>query len=80
MFTQEDIKRFKEELPAIGIRLIKERTGVSRPTIYKFIDGKEIRLPIAEKIWLEGWIIIKELKEKRAELKRHAEEVLNKEY
>lgn len=80
MFTREEIKGFKDELPLKGIQMIKSRTGISRPTIYKFLEGEEIRLHLAEKIWKAGWLIIQEMKEKRAELKRHAEEVLNKEY
>ena len=51
MFTREEIKEFKNELPVKGIQLIKSRTGISRPTIYKFLEGEEIRLHLAEKIW-----------------------------
>lgn len=49
MFTREEIKEFKNELPVKGIQLIKSRTGISRPTIYKFLEGEEIRLHLAEK-------------------------------
>ena len=80
MFTTNEIKEFKEALPIKGIQMIKRRTGVSRPTIYKFLEGEEVRLDLAEKIWKEGWSIIRELKEKHAELKSYAHQMITKEY
>jgi hypothetical protein len=77
MFTNKELDEMKDALPYKGIHLIHSRTGVSRPTIYKFFEGKDVGLSQMEKIWKEGWTIIRELKEKRAELKKHAQEVIN---
>ena len=70
--------RAKTEIYRVSVERVG--AGPAVPMIYKFLEGEEIRLHLAEKIWKEGWLIIQEMKEKRAELKRHAEEVLNKEY
>ena len=80
MFTEKEIKDFQEELPSNGTLLLRQRTKISRLTIQKFIEGKKVRVDLAEKIWIEGWNIIKESKEKKADLKRHAEQVINKTY
>ena len=77
MFTIDETNKLKDTLPQKGIHLIHIRTGVSRPTIYKFFEGKDIGLPQMEKIWIEGWSIIKEFKERRAELKEHAQKVID---
>ena len=77
MFTAEEINQLKESLPKNGIRLIHNRTGVSRPTIYKFFETGDVKLHQIEKIWTEGWSVVKEFKEKKAELKSHAQEVIN---
>jgi hypothetical protein len=77
MFTTEEINELKESLPKNGIHLIYDRTGISRPTIYKFFEVGDVRLPQMEKIWIEGWLVVKEFKEKKAELKSHAQEVIN---
>ena len=77
MFTIDEITELKKTLPPKGIHLIHIRTGVSRPTIYKFFEGKDIGVPQMEKIWFEGWMIIKEFKEKRAKLKEYAQKVID---
>lgn len=77
MFTIDEINELKNTLPQKGIHLIHNRTGVSRPTIYKFFEGKDIGLSQMEKIWIEGWLIIKEFKERRAKLKEHAQKVID---
>jgi len=77
MFTAEEINELKEALPKNGIHLIHNRTGVSRPTIYKFFETGDVKLHQIEKIWTEGWSVVKEFKEKKAELKSHAQEIIN---
>jgi hypothetical protein len=77
MFTTEETNELKKALPYRGIQMICNRTGVSRPTIYRFLEGADVGIEYTEKIWKEGWSIIRELKEKRAELKKHAQEVIN---
>ncbi len=77
MFTVEEIKELKESLPKNGIHLIHNRTGISRPTIYKFFEAGDVKLPQMEKIWIDGWLVVKEYKEKRAKLKSHAQQVIN---
>ena len=77
MFTVEEVSELKNSLPRNGIHLIHTRTGVSRPTIYKFFEGGDIGLAQMEKIWKEGWSIIREYKQKRKELKEHAQKVIN---
>lgn len=80
MFTKDEINELKSALPSNGVLLLRRRTRISRLTIYKFLEGTDIRIDLAEQIWKEGWTIVQEAREKKAELKRHADQVLNKKY
>lgn len=80
MFTKDEVSELKNALPGNGVLLLRRRTRISRLTIYKFLDGTAIRIHLAEQIWKEGWAIVKEARQKKAELRRHADEVLNKKY
>lgn len=50
MFSTEEISKIKNELPIRAAYLINEKTGISRPTIYKFFNGGKVRPYYAREI------------------------------
>lgn len=50
MFTSEQINKVKGELPIRAAYTIAEDTGISRPTIYKFFNGGQVRSYYANEI------------------------------
>ena len=80
MFTTDELKTFKAALPSKGVHLLHKRTGLSRPTIYKFLSGKSVRTSTEEMIWEAGLELIKETARRRDELRRKAKKVLGAKY
>lgn len=58
MFTQEDVNIIKKELPSSAIMEIHKKTGISRPTIYRFLNGEKIRSAYQHRIYLAALKII----------------------
>ncbi|MCB9448650.1 MAG: hypothetical protein H6585_09935 [Flavobacteriales bacterium] len=50
MFSKDEIARIKEELPIRAAYIIHEKTNISRPTIYKFFNGGNVRPYYASEI------------------------------
>lgn len=69
MFNFNEINTLKSALPTKGILKIKELTGLSIPTIYKFFNKEKVKTHTAEKIWKAGWRVIKEHEERISELR-----------
>lgn len=59
MFTQEDVNIIALELPAGAIAEISRETTISRPTVYRFFNGKKIRNASQSRIYLAALKIIK---------------------
>ena len=70
MFTQEDVNIIKKELPTSAIMDIHKKTGISRPTIYRFLNGKKIRSTFQERIYLAALKFIERDKIKTNKIKK----------
>lgn len=79
MFTQEDVNIIKKELPTSAIMEIHRKTGISRPTIYRFLKGEKIRSRFQERIYLAALKIIEQDKIRTDKIKRERKRIL-KEY
>ena len=78
MFTQEDVNIIKNELPTSAIMEIHERTGISRPTIYRFLKGEKIRSRFQERIYIAALKIIERDKVKTDKIKKERSRILGK--
>ncbi len=76
MFTQEDVNIIKNELPTSAIMEIHSKTGISRPTIYKFLKGEKIRSKSQERIYLAALKIIEREKLKTDKIKKERIRIL----
>lgn len=67
MFTQDDVNIVAKALPSEAIMEINKNTGISRPTIYKFLRGEKVRSKSQERIYSNALKIIErdKLKEKK---------------
>lgn len=78
MFTQEDVNIIKKELPTSAIMDIHKKTGISRPTIYRFLNGKKIRSTFQERIYLAALKFIERDKIKTNKIKKERIRILGK--
>lgn len=76
MFTQEDVNIIKKELPTSAIMEIHQKTGISRPTIYRFLNGEKIRSQFQERIYVAALKIIERDKIKTSKIKRERLRIL----
>lgn len=76
MFTQEDVNIIKKELPTSAIMEIHRKTGISRPTIYRFLKGEKIRSRFQERIYLAALKIIEQDKIRTDKIKRERKRIL----
>ena len=58
MFTQTDVNILRNELPTSAVMEIFKRTGISRPTIYRFLNGEKIKTRYQIKIYSTALKII----------------------
>ncbi len=72
MITKKQIRQLKKELPLRAAYTIAEETGISRPTIYKFLNGGRVREYYAKEIMVSALKIIDDSKA--------SSEILNKWY
>lgn len=77
MFTQEDVNIIKKELPTSAVMEIHKKTGISRPTIYRFLGGEKIRSGYQERIYMAALKIIERDKLKTNKIKRERLRILN---
>ncbi|MGE0566423.1 MAG: hypothetical protein AB7O73_00625 [Bacteroidia bacterium] len=76
MFTQEDVNIIKNELPTSAIMEIHRKTGISRPTIYRFLKGEKIRSRFQERIYLAALKIIEQDKIRTEKIKKQRKRIL----
>jgi len=76
MFTQEDVNIIKKELPSSAIMEIYHKTGISRPTIYRFLNGKKVRTNSQQRIYVAALKIIERDKVKTSRIKRERSRIL----
>ena len=60
MFTQNDVQILEKLLPSKGVKLIREKTTISKPTIKKFFKGEKIRTDLAQIIYEAALSLIEE--------------------
>jgi len=58
MFTQEDVNIIVSELPTGAITEISRETTISRPTVYRFFNGKKVRPASQSRIYMAALKII----------------------
>ncbi|MCC6370633.1 MAG: hypothetical protein IT236_06505 [Bacteroidia bacterium] len=58
MFTQEDVDILKSALPKGSAGIIQERTGISAPTVHRFLRVGKIKLVNQKKIYAEALKLI----------------------
>lgn len=76
MFTQSDVQILASLLPSRAVKRISRKTKISRPTIYKFLNGKKIRTDLAQKIYEAGVLLAEENKSKETLLRQKSAELL----
>jgi hypothetical protein len=69
MFTDDEILALKAALPSYGVKEINKMTGISIPTVYKFLQLKNVKDDTAERIWESGWKSAKMYRDKTERLK-----------
>jgi len=77
MFTQNDVDILLKELPSNAVLDIYKDTGISRPTIYRFLDGKKIRSGLQERIYISALKVIEQDKIKTRKIKQERSRILN---
>lgn len=70
MFTKEEIELIKNELPDRAMTQLAIETGISRPTIYRFFEGKKIKSHMQEQIYLAALKIIEQYQKKKSSIKK----------
>lgn len=80
MFTQEDVNIIKNELPTSAIMEIHRKTGISRPTIYRFLNGEKIRSRFQERIYLAALKIIEQDKIRTNKIKKERKRILKEQF
>ncbi len=76
MFTQEDVNIIRNELPTSSVMEIHKKTGISRPTIYRFLNGEKIRYISQERIYVAALKIIERDKIKTNKIKKERSRIL----
>lgn len=76
MFTQEDVNIIKKELPSSAIMEIHKKTGISRPTIYRFLNGEKVRSVYQHRIYTVALKIIESDKVKTNKIKKERKRIL----
>lgn len=77
MFTQEDVNIIANELPSSAVIEISKKTGISRPTIYRFLKGNKIRSGFQERIYIAALKIIERDKIKTQKIKQQRSRILS---
>lgn len=77
MFTQDDVNILKNQLPTSAVMEIFKRTKVSRPTIYRFLNGEKVRYALQLKIYSAALKIIERDKIRTGKIKQQRERILN---
>ena len=77
MFTQDDVNIIKDELPSSAVIEIAKKTGISRPTIYRFLKGKKIRSGFMEIIYVAALKLIERDRIKTQKIKEQRSRILN---
>ena len=80
MFTQDDVNSLQKELPTSAVMEISKRTGISRPTIYRFLNGDQIRSRLQERIYVAALKIIELDKIKTNKIKQERSRILNEQF
>jgi predicted transcriptional regulator len=80
MFTQEDVNIIANELPSSAVIEISKKTGISRPTIYRFLKGNKIRSRLQERIYMAALKIIERDKIKTQKIKQERSRILSKNF
>jgi len=80
MFTQEDVNIIRNELATSAVMEISKKTGISRPTIYRFLSGEKIRSRFQERIYVAALKIIERDKIKTSQIKQERSRILNEQY
>ncbi|MBS1635413.1 MAG: hypothetical protein JST26_05775 [Bacteroidetes bacterium] len=78
MFTQEDVDMIAGELPPSAVGEIARKTKISRPTIYRFLNGERIRTRYQEQIYLAALKIIEHDRNRTQKIKELRTQILNK--
>lgn len=76
MFTQHDVQILVKLLPSQAVRLIRQKTTISKPTIKKFFDGGKIRTDLAQRIYEAALSLIEENNSKENELRKKTARLL----
>lgn len=77
MFSQIDVDILKKELPASAVIEINKKTGISRPTIYRFFNGERIRARFQIRIYTAALKIIEKDKITEGKIKKERSRILN---
>lgn len=77
MFTQTDVDMIVNELPSSAIMEISEKTGISRPTVYRFFKGVKIRSSLQERIYVAALKIIERDRNRSQKIKDERDRILN---
>jgi predicted transcriptional regulator len=80
MFTQSDVNILKEQLPTSAVMEIFKRTKISRPTIYKFLNGEKIRSRFQIRIYTTALKIIERDKIQTGKIKKERSRILNSDF
>lgn len=80
MFTQEDVNIIANELPSSAVIEIAKKTGISRPTIYRFLKGNKIRTSFQERIYVAALKIIERDKIKTQKIKEQRSRILSENF
>lgn len=80
MFTQSDVNILKEQLPTSAVMEIFKRTKISRPTIYKFLNGEKIRSRHQIRIYTTALKIIERDKIQTGKIKKERSRILNSDF
>lgn len=79
MFTQDDVNILKNQLPTSAVMEIYRRTRISRPTIYRFLNGEKIRYRLQLKIYSAALKIIERDKIKTGKIRQERSRIFNTE-
>lgn len=80
MFTQSDVNILKKELPTSAVMEINKRTGISRPTIYRFFNGDKICSRLQIRIYTTALKIIERDKITTGKIKQERSRIFNSDF
>lgn len=78
MFTKEEIELIKRELPSRAVTELAKETGISRPTIYRFFEGKKVKSYLQETIYLAALRVIEKHQKRKSYIRLKMEKVFPK--